>query len=142
MKINFANMTSILMIFFIYASDLSSKDNSLKMNDECLKANRDIEDVSIINLIATPEKYNGKCVRIRGMLATGHESNAIFLDEGSYKNFIYANSISLVLTSQQVEHFSGGNGAYALVEGMFEQEMQTDLSFQGRIKKISRIAFW
>jgi len=51
--------------------------------------------VSMINLIATPEKYQDKKVMVDGYINIEFEGTALYLHEEDYKNGITKNSISI-----------------------------------------------
>ncbi len=44
-----------------------------------------IQHISLINLIATPERYHGKWVRVQGVANFEFEGNALFLHKEDYK---------------------------------------------------------
>ena len=50
------------------------------------------ENVSLVKLIANPEKYNGKRIQVIGYLHLEFEGNAIYLHEEDFKRRISANS--------------------------------------------------
>jgi hypothetical protein len=55
--------------------------------------------VSIVQLIATPEKYDGKVVQVMGFLRLEFEGNAIYLHEDDYTHAIYKNGLMIVINS-------------------------------------------
>ena len=66
--------------------------------------NRGDIDVSMINLIATPEKYHGKIVRIIGVaFIEQRRSSAIFLTADCYKNYVAKNSLWVDTNFQSFE---------------------------------------
>ena len=84
-----------------------------------------IQVVSLINVIANPEKYDGKCVRLTGVLRVEFEGNALFLNQESYKNDIYVNAVTLTF-HKHIKDFFGDiselNGKYLSIEGIFTNE--------------------
>jgi len=80
-------------------------------------------NVSIINLIATPEKYDGKLVRVTGVGRYEFESNALFLSEEDYENNITLNAVSLDYNYDKLKvkshELDKMNGDYVAVEGVF-----------------------
>ncbi len=69
------------------------KSNSITAVPELIKIHREygstkdsskIQYVSLINLIATPEKYNGKWVRVIGVARFEFEGDALFLSKSDY----------------------------------------------------------
>ena len=51
------------------------------------------ENVSMVQLIATPEKFDGKMVAVIGFLRLEFEGNELYLHEDDYKNAISKNGI-------------------------------------------------
>jgi hypothetical protein len=51
------------------------------------------ESVSIIRLIATPEKYHGKFVRVEGYLHNQFENSAIYLSKDDADHLIGKNAL-------------------------------------------------
>lgn len=110
-------------------------------------ANQDAIYVSILNLIATPEKYDGKLVRVMGVGNIKFEGNAIYLSKGDYKNSITKNALwvdpdykSLQTTESELEKM---NGKYVLIEGIFNSGKKGHFSlFSGTIEKVSRYQSW
>ena len=111
--------------------------NSFSQNDTIqkpkeIKQKKEVEYVSIINLIANPEKYYGKRVNVSGYLSTEFEGTAIYLSREDFENAIYRNAIALLLANSndyQLYHkefvtlegiFIKGNGHMGLFAGMIK----------------------
>jgi hypothetical protein len=103
----------------------------------------DGEMVSMINLIATPEKYDKKMVILEGFLVLEFEGDAIYLSEEDAKHAISKNGIWLSLDSKnenKILEYYKHNKSYVLVEGIFDAEMLGHGAlFSGTLKDISRI---
>jgi hypothetical protein len=105
--------------------------------------NGDAIDVSIINLIATPEKYDGKLVRVIGICNIEFEANGIYLSTEDYKkgnNSIWIDPDYEVLQTTK-ESLKRLNGKYVLIEGVFNHKVGMNRHF-GSIMKISRYQQW
>jgi hypothetical protein len=76
--------------------------------------------VSIVQLIATPEKYDGKVVLVGGFLRLEFEGDAIYLHEDDYRHGIYANGLWVNLDAKNAENSDKINLHYAFVEGTFD----------------------
>jgi hypothetical protein len=76
--------------------------------------------VSIVQLIATPEKYNGQGVLVGGFLRLEFEGNAIYLHEDDYRHRIYANALWVNLDAKTAENSDKLNLRYAFIEGTFD----------------------
>jgi len=100
---------------------------------------------SIINLIATPEKYHNKRVRVIGFLNLEFEGNAIYLHKEDYKKSITKNGLWVTFTEEawrKVKKY-GFNKGYFLVEGTFDMTDYGHMGlWSGTIKDITRIEKW
>jgi hypothetical protein len=103
--------------------------------------------VSIINLIATPEKYHGEKVLVDGYMVFDFESNGLYLTKGSADNSMTKDALWLSLEEffdKLPEEVGGGylrlNESYVMVEGVFDAEDKGHFDlYSGAISKISRI---
>lgn len=110
-------------------------------------------DVSIISLIANPEKYDGKKVRISGFLHVQFEDSAIYLHKDDADHLIgenalwvdYAKDPSLQPICKEkydasklmTKYF---NGRYVLIEGVFNMKGRGHMgAFSGTIEDVSRV---
>ena len=62
-----------------------------------------IEECSIVSLIATPEKYDGKFIRTWGVARTGYHINGIFLSRESAENTALVNGVLLVFDDSEID---------------------------------------
>lgn len=106
-------------------------------------ASTEVHHVSIIQLIATPERFHGKRVRVVGYLWLEFEGNGIYLSEsdrthGVYKNGLWVSFAEGVLDSRQAY-----SGRYVLLEGTFNAEAHGHLGlWSGTIEQITRALPW
>lgn len=73
-------------------------------------------DVSIINLISEPAKYNEKMVVVTGVVGIGHGESALYLDDWSFKFSVATNSICLDIGTKEFAHF---HSSASIVYGKF-----------------------
>jgi hypothetical protein len=103
------------------------------------------EHVSLVNLIATPGKYNGKLVMVQGVCNFEFEGNALFLTQddrrhGLTKNAIWASYDTLGAQPHDPVFASKFHGRYILVEGYFDSRAHGHLGlFSGAITNVTRI---
>ena len=112
--------------------------------DEKNAANHYAEDVSIIELIANPEKYDSKLVRVIGVGNLEFEGNYICLSkedwEQSGSNQIW---IELGTRATPYQEAQAYNGKYVIVEGFFDKDNCGHFGiFHGAITKVSRYELW
>jgi hypothetical protein len=96
-----------------------------------------VEFCSIINLIATPEKYEGKRIRTEGVATIGFESTAIYLSSESAINGVGVNGIALALDpSKRSEKVKSLNMKWVLVEGVYRRSKH-ETQWRGYIDDIT-----
>lgn len=96
--------------------------------------------VSLIQLIANPEKYDGKQVQVVGFLRLEFEGNALYLHEDDFKNGIYGNAIGIGVTKESKWSKDDVNMRYVMVVGTFmagKSNLHT-----GNIVKITKVVPW
>ena len=101
----------------------------------------------MINLIATPEKYHGKVVRLIGVSFIKFESNGIYLSKEHLNNGVTKNALWLSFDFKAIgkteEELSKYNGQYVLVEGVFNIDDKGHMGLKsGSIEKITRFDPW
>lgn len=96
-------------------------------------------DVTMTQLLATPERYDGKLVRVKGVGNLEFEGNALYLSEQDWKHFTNA-AVWINLGDEiSYEEAQKYNGKYVLVEGIFDQEDKGHMGlFHGAISDVSR----
>ena len=77
-------------------------------------------NVSLVQLIATPEKYDGKLVLVSGFLDMGREGDLLFLHEEDDDNVILQNAIWVRRSEQMTKDKLTLNRKYVQVTGVFK----------------------
>lgn len=99
--------------------------------------------LSLIQLIANPEKYHGKSVRVVGFVHLEFEGNAIYLHKEDFDRFLPRNALWLSITDEIDKQADTYNNKYVLVEGTFNAENMGHLGMcSGSIEKIKRLEPW
>lgn len=104
-------------------------------------------DVSLINLISTPDKYHQKKVRVIGVSNIKFEGNAIYLNKehlnyGVTKNALWISPNYQAIGKTETE-LSKYNGQYVLIEGVFNKDNKGHMGmFSGSIDNINRFMPW
>jgi hypothetical protein len=100
----------------------------------------DLQNVSLIQLIANPRQYDGSPVRVVAFLHLEFEGNALYLHREDYEKSLFSNAIWISLTDRQETSAKKISGGYVLVEGIFSAKDRGHLStFSGSIQKVTRI---
>jgi hypothetical protein len=112
-----------------------------------------IETVPFVKLLASPETYTGKRVRVAGFLHVKFEDSALYLtkDDGDFVTLAnavwieYDSNPSLELqerkrTGETRNDLKQFDGKYVLLEGTFTPDRRGHLgAFQGTIEKVTRV---
>ncbi len=108
------------------------------------KGKKEIHNVSIINLITTPDLYHNTKINIIGYIGVEFGRDAIYLHKEDYENGLMINSIELFLKESQKDDIQYGlNYRYVILEGIFDKNStHYNYLFNGCIKEISRIDKW
>lgn len=105
----------------------------------------EVKKVSLINLIATPESYHGKWVRVEGVCNFEFEGNALYLTKDDLRHCICKNAVWLEPDMEALNLSDGTlalkfNGRFVLVEGVFDKNHHGHMGlFSGAIKNVTRI---
>ncbi len=136
-------LTSILFIDFSTGCNTSSSkkidDTTVKKNVVKLYVNK---GVSLISLIANPEKYYGKIIRVKGFLSIAFEGNAIYVHKEDYDLGLDKNSVWLAISKEEMisSRFKNCNKKYVLLEGTFSKNKTGNFGdFNGEITQITRL---
>jgi len=102
-----------------------------------------IESVSLIRLIANPDQYEGKFVRVTGFVRLEFEGNAIYLHREDFEKQIPANGLWLnagKCAGRGGKDFTEG---YAIVEGRYTSKRHGHMGlWSGEIDDVQRCEQW
>ena len=94
-------MIKYIIYIFSFFFTINSFSQTEKFNAEHSEILKDsITEVSIIQLISNPEKYEGKTVQIEGFISLEYEGMAIYLTKDDYEYFNRKNGICLLLSKE------------------------------------------
>lgn len=100
-------------------------------------------NVSMIQLIANPQEFNGRTVRVTAFLRLEFEGDALYLHEEDFKKGIPQNGVAIDLSESQLRNFAKLNNGYVLVEGIFNAGEGGHFdTFPGTLQKVSRLSNW
>lgn len=99
--------------------------------------------LSLVQLIANPQDYDGKLVRVIGFVRLEFEGNAIYLHQDDYKHVITKNGLWLDASGDIVQKREEFDQKYVLLEGVFNAKNTGHMGlWSGSIQKISRCKVW
>ena len=101
------------------------------------------EEVSLVQLIARPDDYHGKLVRVIGFCRLEFEGNALYLHKEDFEQAILKNSVWLDLGWPVPEWQRNLSDGYVLVEAVFDGKRKGHMSASsGMLTDIRRIERW
>jgi hypothetical protein len=139
--INYLSITLLIIAVSNCNAPPKQKTEGKDSNKINLSQSKQYNEVSIINLIATPKKYNGKLVRVMGYLNMKYENDAIYLHKEDYDLKLYKNSVGVEILRQvrDEEYYKKCNNKYVFVEGTFNMNRANEGTFNSSIVNITRI---
>jgi hypothetical protein len=100
-------------------------------------------DVTMIQLIASPEKFDGKLIRVIGFLRLEFEGDALYLHREDYENTLLGNGIWVDVTPEIAKESDTLNMNYVLLEGVFSSSERGHMGmWSGSITSIRRAQLW
>jgi hypothetical protein len=100
-------------------------------------------NVTIVQLIATPEKFDGKLIRVIGFLRLEFEGDVLYLHREDYENAILGDGIWVDATAEMNKQSATLNMHYVLLEGIFSSREHGHMGmWSGTIKQIRRAQQW
>jgi hypothetical protein len=136
---------AFLTLTQISCAQKSEKSENTNTNNEPEMEYTSNHTLSLVNLIATPEKYHGKKVQIIGFLNIEFEGNGIYLHKDDYEHGIYSNGFWVSIDQKTGKTISNNklNKSYVLIEGAFNMKQRGHMGlWSGEIENITRIIKW
>jgi len=100
-------------------------------------------NVTVVQLIATPEKFDGKLIRVIGFLRLEFEGDVLYLHREDYENAILGDGIWVEFTPDMAKQSTILNMQYVLLEGVFSSSEHGHMDMcSGTIKQIRRAEQW
>ncbi|MDN5287015.1 MAG: hypothetical protein JWR38_3289 [Mucilaginibacter sp.] len=102
-------------------------------------------EVSLISLIANPDRYKGKKIRVIGYLHLEFEGNGLYLHKEDYDRAISKNSIwvSVGPKHPEVSSLKQYSDHYVIIEGTYDSHMNGHMAMNsGSIKDVTRLDIW
>jgi hypothetical protein len=101
------------------------------------------QQVSLIQLISDPDRFDGKPVIVVGFLVFGSEGDGLFLHQSDFEHGIDANAVAIQRTSEMNANRELLDGKYVLVQGVFQATDRGPLfPKSGIVGKVVRCEMW
>jgi len=99
--------------------------------------------ISMVSLVADPQRHDGQFVRVIAFLHLEFEGNVLYLHKEDYERAILPNGVWISLTDQQNMKAKKLSNSYVIVEGLFNSKMKGHMGlWSGSLQEISRIEKW
>jgi hypothetical protein len=100
----------------------------------------DSEYVSLVRVIANPERYDEKVITLHGFLSLDFEGTALYLHSEHYERGMGKEAVWLTLDRQTWKAKQGVHRQYVLITGKFDAQETGHLGlFSGGLRDITRI---
>lgn len=101
------------------------------------------ENVTLVQLIADPQKFDGKLIRVIGFLRLEFEGDVLYLHREDYEHAILGDGIWVDATPEIAKQKQTLNTHYVLLEGVFDSKDRGHMGmWSGRLTKIRRAELW
>ena len=106
-------------------------------------ASDEVRTVSIIRLIAAPQQYAHKLVRVVGYLNIAFEGDAIYLHEEDFNRSLTANALWIDAKPEMRKELRKLSRGYVILEGVFDPSDTGHMGlFSGALNNITRADSW
>ncbi|SFO58762.1 hypothetical protein SAMN05428949_5890 [Chitinophaga sp. YR627] len=135
--------STFALIFLLFSTQACSQTSNTNKREEIRQQRGLLQRVSLVNLIANPQKYDGKKIHVTGYLHLEFEGNAIYLHEDDCKNFIPENGFWVAFSPQLMSELNpkSFNNKYVTIKGTFNASSKGHRElFGGTIENIVRLS--
>jgi hypothetical protein len=100
----------------------------------------EFSNVSLVQLIANPDLFNGKPIQVVGYLTVEFENVELYLHREDAERALYKNGVWVELSREEMKKYSRLNLKYVIIEGVFDSKQLGHMgSTSGTIAKISKL---
>jgi hypothetical protein len=125
----------IFLLVFSFSSLVFTQNNNVKVEE--------MYSISLIQLLANPQKYHKKKIQVMGFLNLEFEGNAIYLHKEDYEHSLLKNGFWVEISNKSMKNGKEVNQKYVLIEGEFDMNSQGHFGlWSGEIKNITRCDAW
>jgi hypothetical protein len=96
-------------------------------------------DAAVVQLITTPERFEGKRIRVAGYLHLEFEGNGLYAHQEDFEHSLYKNGLWINIDRCGDAGRPSINDVYVLVEGQFTDQDQGHMGlWSGSLSEITR----
>ena len=101
------------------------------------------DQVTLLRVLAQPEKYDGQTIQVIGYLHIEFEGNGLYLHKEDFDHGIIGNMIWVNTTEDMQKRLKEINDKYVIIRGVFDSKNHGHMGlFSGTITKITRCEAW
>ncbi|WP_460694239.1 hypothetical protein [Mucilaginibacter puniceus] len=133
-----------LILLFAYCSNPSKQTVAVTDTSKKIIDTNHIIDVSMIQLIANPKKYEGYTVRVHGYLHLEFEGNGLYFHKEDYERSIEKNALWVSVYPDEGIGLEAikCNNHHVLIEGTFSTKQGHMSMYSGSLENIKRVEIW
>ena len=140
----------ILLLLLLFISALPGQAQEVDADSAFFRPNQ-VHPVSLVQLLANPDQYHGKRVRVTGFLHSKFEDSALYLSKADGDHLVgsngfwieYADDVRFMPTTQSRSDSINSvyfDGKYVTADGVFNKDTRGHLSsFAGTIEEVDRV---
>jgi hypothetical protein len=110
----------LFSVLFLILYALSSPTGGQERGPKAIVPQPIATSTSIINLVATPEKYDGKMVSVAGFLALERDDPRLYLSQEDYRHNIVQNGIFIQANKEVTSDIESKDLHYVQIAGVFK----------------------
>ena len=131
-------MVLYISITFSMASCSAAEKSSIIENKvDCSNFSKmEKYNVSLVQLIATPEKFDKKCVHVIGILKSENKETALYLNKNDANSMIMKNAIRIYLEKADFKELEQFSGLHYRVIGFFNAHEIGESLYNGTIDNV------
>lgn len=120
-------------------AELPKQDDSIEL-DLTSASSGEVYFVSMIKLLANPDKYNGKKVMVEGYLNLEFEGNGLYFHKEDYNNGMSKNALWVDLNKPITAQAQKCKLNYVIIEATFDGNQGGHMdAYSGTLKDVTRV---
>ena len=101
------------------------------------------QSVSIVSLVADPQRFDGQFVRVIAYLRVEFEGTVLYLHREDYEQAIIPNGIWIALSDTQMNAARKLSNSYVIAEGIFSSKEKGHMDmWSGSLHQVTRLDKW
>lgn len=101
------------------------------------------QTVTMQQLLAEPQRFEGQRVRTTGFLRLEFEANALYPTRDDFNNTVMQHAVWLDLTNAQLRRLSKLNNGHVVVEGVFSAQYKGHGGkWPGALRQVGSVRMW